>query len=156
MNNEWKESPMVTRMQFNSFLLTLSHLVRDYTQDQNLIVEQQELNPNDEMIYCSIVQYLKENVSRIVSVEEASTSLLISVRQLNRVLRRTHTTCFSMLRDEIKCSVARELLSSNLSMEKIGEEIGFSSVYSFNRFFKRVEGITPGKFREALRSSNCK
>ena len=129
---------------------------QDNIQEQQLPIEPKELNPNDEMIYSSIVQYLKTNVSRMVSIEEASEALLISVRQINRVLRRSHSTCFSKLRDEIKCLVARELLSGNLSMEKIGEEIGFSSVYSFNRFFKRVEGMTPGKFREALRCSNCK
>ena len=156
LNNGWKESPMITRMQFNSFLLTLFHMVQDNIQEQQLPIEQKELNPNDEMIYNSIIQYLRENVSHMVSVEEASTALLISVRQINRVLRRTHATCFSKLRDEIKCFAARELLSGNLSMEKIGEEIGFSSVYSFNRFFKRVEGMTPGKFREAMRCSNCK
>lgn len=156
LNNAWKESPMITRLQFNSFLLTLFHVVQDNIQEQQLPIEPKELNPNDEMIYSSIVQYLKTNVSRMASIEEASEALLISVRQINRVLRRSHSTCFSKLRDEIKCLVARELLSGNLSMEKIGEEIGFSSVYSFNRFFKRVEGMTPGKFREALRCSNCK
>lgn len=156
LNHAWKESPMVVRMQLNSFLLTLFHTVQKSLHDNPSFSDHEDLNPNDEMIYRSVVQYLRTHVSQMVGVDETAESLLISVRQINRVLKRSHATCFSKLRDEIKCQVARELLFGNLSLEKVGEELDFSCVYSFNRFFKRVEGMTPGKFREALRCSNCK
>ncbi len=60
------------------------------------------------------------------------------------------------MRDEVKCSIARDLLSTNMSMSEISEAIGMSNEYSFNRFFKRVEGMTPGRYRDAIRSSNYK
>jgi len=151
----WKESPQLMRLQLNAFLLTVSHDVQ-----QCLEIKEDEVllsgDINDEQIYRHVVQYLTEHVDQMVGIEKMAAILMISDRQINRILRRSHATSFRNLRDEIKCAVARELLAGNLSMEQIGERIGFQSEYSFNRFFKRVEGMPPGKFREALRCSNCK
>ena len=66
-------------------------------------------------------------------------------------------TYFSFL-EHVSKSVQQtgELLASNLSLSEISEMIGMGNEYTFNRFFKRVEGMPPARFRNALRSSNYK
>lgn len=41
------------------------------------------------------------------------------------------------------------ILMTNLSMSDIAEELGFDSLYSFSRYFKRAEGVSPLEFRTA-------
>lgn len=115
-----------------------------------------KLEANDKMVYDAVVTYLTEHINRHVPIEEPARAFLISPKQLNRRLVRYQGVPFSRLQDQIKCARARELLATNMSIPDISEAIGFSSEYSFNRFFKRVDGMTPGRFREALRSSNYK
>ena len=42
------------------------------------------------------------------------------------------------------------LIDTNLSLLQISESIGYISDITFIRIFKRYEGTTPGKFREAM------
>ena len=48
--------------------------------------------------------------------------------------------------EEAKCL----LKGSNISICDISNQIGFSNLQSFNRFFKKNEGITASEYRKAL------
>ena len=50
--------------------------------------------------------------------------------------------------DERKAAQARRLLlETDLPLQRISEMLGFSEHNNFNRFFKRMEGMSPGTFR---------
>lgn len=42
------------------------------------------------------------------------------------------------------------LLNDDLSIEEISEKLGFSSASYYSKTFKKIKGISPGKFREAF------
>ncbi|MNI90133.1 Arabinose operon regulatory protein [compost metagenome] len=45
---------------------------------------------------------------------------------------------------------AKELMADKrLTVGEVAESIGFNDVGTFIRIFKRIEGITPGKYKEA-------
>ncbi len=111
---------------------------------------------SDEILYQELTKYLRENLQQNISQKEIANTFSISLSQLNRRLFRYSGMSYQQIKDNIKISVARELLYTNMSMRQIGETLGFCDEYSFNRFFRRVEGITPGKFREAAQSVNYK
>lgn len=145
------------RALLNAFLLALLHLVPTAGE----VPEAEAAHPvrseiSDETLYQAVVQLLVTNIGRSVSLKEASDYLLISASQLNRRLIRYSKMNFSGLKDQVRASRARELLATNLSLGQISAAIGISNEYSFNRFFKRVEGMTPGQFREALQTNNYK
>ena len=49
-----------------------------------------------------------------------------------------------------RVNVAKELLASDgLTIEQIGIQVGFDSVHTFRRVFKKYEVLTPGQFRDA-------
>ncbi len=112
--------------------------------------------PSDEVLYRELVKFLRENLQQNISQKEIAKIFAISLSQMNRRLYRYSGTTYQQIKDSIKISVARELLYTNMSLRQIGETIGFCDEYSFNRFFRRVEGITPGKFRESAQSVNYK
>ena len=118
--------------------------------------KQNDLAPNDAEFFDMVCDYLKNHASSQVSLEEVAKVFMISKRHLNRRLMQFKGVSYGKVRDEVKCSIARDLLSTNMSMSEISEAIGMSNEYSFNRFFKRVEGMTPGRYRDAIRSSNYK
>lgn len=51
-----------------------------------------------------------------------------------------------------KVAAAKEfLLSTDMSVAAIAEELGYAQVYHFIRQFKKYAGLTPGAFRKAMR-----
>jgi AraC-like DNA-binding protein len=49
------------------------------------------------------------------------------------------------LRMEEACN---QLQESQISISQIAEEVGYNSIQSFRRAFKKVKGVSPSKFRE--------
>ena len=124
--------------------------------NEEINTEKTEIDTSDESVYLAVVKYLDLNMDRIVSIEELSNVLTISESQLKRRLFRYSGISYRTIREKIKIARARELLATNMSMAQISEAIGISNEYNFNRFFKRIEGMTPGKFREILQTNNYK
>lgn len=145
------------RFLLNTFMLSLMKelsLGEEGVKESN--AEKPEIDTSDESVYLSAVKYLESNIDKIVSIEELSNVLTISVSQLKRRLYRYSGISYRTIREKIKIARARELLGTNMSMAQISEAIGISNEYNFNRFFKRIEGMTPGKFREILQTNNYK
>lgn len=72
----------------------------------------------------------------------------ISNGHLDFVLKRKMEKTAKTLIDERIVKEAKRLLKeSSLSIEQIAKELRFSSIEIFSRFFKRVAGVSPSKFR---------
>lgn len=95
-----------------------------------------------------IEKYISDNPSRFFKVSELAEHLNVSPRQLNNVVHGAVGIGVKELIDLRKKEQARRLLlETELSLHEISESLGFSEHNNFNRFFKRMEGLTPGIFR---------
>ncbi|MNW07977.1 HTH-type transcriptional regulator YesS [compost metagenome] len=57
---------------------------------------------------------------------------------------------FIEFRNEIRIRIAKELmLSTNTNILQIAQEVGFDDLSFFNKLFKQMHGISPGKFRRS-------
>lgn len=66
--------------------------------------------------------------------------------------KKEYNTTFSRMKRELQLEVIRELLQeTNYSMEEIADITGFSDRYSMGKFFKKLEGSTPGEYRRGIR-----
>jgi AraC-like DNA-binding protein len=82
-------------------------------------------------------------------LEELARSLQTSTRTLRRCLHQMSTS-YSELLDESRRTRAEEWVKvTPMTFEVIAQELGFSSVRSFRRAFKRWTGFTPGAVRAA-------
>ncbi len=87
-----------------------------------------------------------------LTMEEIASELYISSRQLDRIVRKRYGKTLHKVIMEKRASVAeRMLLTTDMTVEKIGRAVGFSSGAGFYREFVRAYGVTPAVYKK-LRS----
>lgn len=84
-----------------------------------------------------------------ITIEEASKSLGISSRQLDRILHEYYSMSFTekLLDTRIK-NAMHMLKSSSLNIEDISQRLGFNSASYFCRAFKKVTGVAPSRWEK--------
>ena len=91
-----------------------------------------------------------------IGMPEISGRLGQHTRSLRRALEKEGTT-FAALRDEVRYTVARELLSlTPLSMSEIAGALGFSGSSTFSHAFRHWSGTTPTDWRRKYTSNYCR
>lgn len=89
--------------------------------------------------------YMKE-----LTMKEIASELYISSRQLDRIVRKRYGKTLHKVIMEKRVSVAeRMLLTTDMTVEKIGYAVGFSSGAGFYREFVRVYGSTPAEYKKS-------
>lgn len=92
-------------------------------------------------------RYSDKNASLI----ELSDELGYSSSYLSRFINQQFGTGFGDLLNKTRLDMAKKLLSTTMNqINEIADAAGYASINSFIRTFKRIEGITPGQYREIL------
>ncbi len=87
------------------------------------------------------------------SMSEAAAQLGLHPRSLRRTLASEGTT-FEAIKDEVRFTVARELLSlTHLPVAEVGMSVGYGAPSSFIHAFQRWSGISPTRWRQQYRDS---
>ena len=84
------------------------------------------------------------------SGDDAAQLLSIHRRTLNRRLQESGTS-FQEILDQVRFQVARELLTSEITLDDIAATLGYAAVTPFMRTFRRWSGTTPGRWRSEAR-----
>lgn len=88
----------------------------------------------------------------ITRKDMVATQLAMSERTLQRKLQQEHTS-YQKLLDEARLSLAQQYLTeTQLQVDDIAMQLGFSETRSFFRSFKRWTGKTPSVYRECAMS----
>lgn len=88
------------------------------------------------------------NVAAMPSLNEAATAFNMSARTFRRRLAEQGSG-YRELMEETRKGVAMELLeTAGLSVESVGERLGYAETASFIHAFHRWTGTTPGQFRK--------
>jgi AraC-like DNA-binding protein len=78
------------------------------------------------------------------TVPRMSEQMNVSVRQFQRMMKEHFQLTAEQMLARIRMEKAKELLiASDLTMARIAERIGYESVYSFSKAFKRYFEMTP-------------
>jgi AraC-like DNA-binding protein len=82
-----------------------------------------------------------------ISGDGVASALGMHRRTLNRRLKARGTT-FQCILDEVRFGLARELLSaSDLGLDDVAANLGYSGISPFSRTFQRWAGTAPGRWR---------
>lgn len=102
----------------------------------------------DDYRLTQIERFIEDNLSSNISPIDIASVIHLSDKQVCRIIRERKGLSTKELIMQIKLQKAKQLLKeTNLPIKQIAYELGFSSEYYFNQFFKREEGYPPGVFR---------
>lgn len=97
-------------------------------------------------------QWLHERLSRKLSIGALATELGVSPRSLNRRFHQATGISPQAWLQQLRVSQAKDLLRhSNLAVSEVAWQVGISDASHFGRLFRTQVGITPARYREAVR-----
>lgn len=110
-------------------------------------VKQKVIYKDDRLVKAK--RFIADNSFRNLSVSEVADFVYLSVKQLERLFAEyEHIKVYDYIA-KARCDVAKTLLvRDELTIAQVASQLEFSNVYNFTRFFKKVEGITPGAYKK--------
>jgi AraC-like DNA-binding protein len=102
----------------------------------------------------AVQDQINQNSGARLSAEEIARRLGYSRNHLSQLFHREAGMTLKSYIDRAVCRNAEKLIVySAMNISEIGDALGFDSVYSFSRFFKRINGESPTDYKQhSLRS----
>lgn len=99
------------------------------------------------------MEYIKNHYKENLTLDDLADVLYISPYYLSHLFREQLGYTFVDFLTRVRVEKAKKLLAeSNLSIIRIAEEVGYSDSSYFSKVFKKLENITPSKYRNQISS----
>lgn len=95
--------------------------------------------------------YISENYTTPLTLDDAALFMGVSKSYFAHLFRQYTNSTFIDFLTEVRVKRAQSLfLNPGVQIIDIAFDSGFSSLSSFNRSFKKITGLSPSRFREAM------
>ncbi len=108
--------------------------------------EDYKRNP-DELLYKTIINYMKDNVERNIHVDEIAHHCHVSPTKLKNVFGKYAGNTVINYFSDMKINIAKMFLDEGMSIGEVSERLGFSSQPYFSMKFKKKVGMSPSKYK---------
>jgi AraC-like DNA-binding protein len=96
----------------------------------------------------SVMLYINQNYRSDIDLAELADKMGVSYSQLRRRFQSETGENMLVYINKLRIAEAKELLcQKSIPIIQIALKLGYNNEQSFNRFFKKFEGITPGEYR---------
>ena len=95
------------------------------------------------------VSYLNQHYAKSDTVEELAKFSDMSVSSLEKNFIAAMGTTPVAYRNELRIKHAKMLLLGGFPISEVAERVGFSDLYYFSKTFKRLTGLSPGKYAKS-------
>lgn len=100
-----------------------------------------------------ITRWLRDHCHDESTLEDLAIALYLSVSRTSHLVRQLFGQSFRQLLQQARLEQARHLLlTTDQTTEAIANSVGMQSPYHFNRAFKQIYGMPPGRFRRSSRN----
>ncbi|MBP1964981.1 helix-turn-helix domain-containing protein [Paenibacillus aceris] len=124
------------------------HVTQDYIRQTNLRFHA-EKKSEPESVVKQILDYIQVNFDKEISLGGIADQLQLDPSYASRLFRQEISITFMDYVISLRLEKAKELLQmSEKTVKDIGASVGYANQRSFNRIFKKHEGMTPGEFRD--------
>lgn len=110
-------------------------------------------NPKQNMTkkMADVCLYISENYTMPLTLDDAAQFMGVSKSYFAHLFRQYTNSTFVDFLTEVRVKRAQSLfLNPGVQIIDIAFDSGFTSLSSFNRSFKKITGLSPSKFREAM------
>ena len=95
------------------------------------------------------VDYIKRNYMKKITLEEVSSYVFLSSSYFSKIFKEEIGSNFNTYLNRIRIEKSMSLLlNTNEGILQICEAVGFDDQSYFSKVFKKIAGVTPGKYRE--------
>ena len=114
----------------------------------NHILTENLLNQNYDDKLTRAIAYIRENLSKDLSVQDISKEVNVSKSVLYKQFHRYYGCTVSEYINQLRVEKSTALLThTNFSIEDISQQCGFLSAAYYSKVFKRLKNTTPLKYR---------
>jgi AraC-like DNA-binding protein len=114
-----------------------------------------ELSSDNQLIdtrVLKVLELVEEHYTMHYPTSFYAEKIALSVKRMNElVVKSTESTLNQHIHNRLLLEAKRLIGYSELNIQQIAEELGFSEVNYFNRFFKNNSGLTPLEFRKQVK-----
>lgn len=130
-------------------IIELKKHITDILQNVCNYINENEKNNSNELSH-KIIEYVMENYHNTnLNVAMIAEVLEMNPNYISRVFKNQTGEALSHYINKVRIDKSKELLKEdNLNISYIANKVGFYNSNTFIRAFKRLTGITPGKYRE--------
>lgn len=98
-------------------------------------------------------EILEQHIRELHTVDEYCNLLQVSRHKLNKIVRAHFgSTSRELIQYRLLQEIKMELRYSDRNISEIADQLHFSEANNLTRFFNRLEGISPRKYRETYQS----
>ncbi|WP_151737274.1 AraC family transcriptional regulator [Paenibacillus tengchongensis] len=95
-----------------------------------------------------IIHYLKEHYREEIVFEDMAKEIGISYSYMRKIVYEMTGKSMIDYLNQVRIEKAKQLLvDSGLTIKQIAAEVGYYNVQSFNRFFRKYEGMPPSSYK---------
>jgi len=96
------------------------------------------------------VDYIRKHYTRKVTLEETAALVYLSPAYFSRVFKDEMKVNFNTYVNQVRVEAAKKLLlNDSVPLIDIASQAGFDGQSYFSKVFKKMTGVTPGKYRES-------
>jgi AraC-like DNA-binding protein len=111
-------------------------------------LRQKKINVGEIELARRIETILTESVLTNITIQDIAKNFFISRSHCNQVFKKVYGLSPRQYISMLKLTKAKELiLRSDLSMETVSDQLGFSCISSFSRQFRRWTAFSPMQFK---------
>ncbi len=138
-------------------MMILTEVARELTRTNKVSYTVREKIPIDVVRMQHVQHILDARGTMPISVDALARMLFLSTRQLQRIVHRQSGMTLHEWMMRARYVKAKELLKEpDLSIAEVAHKLGFASQQSFCRFFRKMEGEPPARYRKSAVSSRTK
>jgi transcriptional regulator GlxA family with amidase domain len=102
------------------------------------------------LLYQEAVAVMRQRYGEDIQVDDVARQIATSRRQLQRVFEEIGGTTFREQLTRVRMARAAEMLASPIPIRDIAHRVGYRQPAQFAKAFRRVHGVTPSAYRDAL------
>ncbi|MCR5526384.1 MAG: response regulator [Lachnospiraceae bacterium] len=98
-----------------------------------------------------VIKRIRENFTKEINLTDLAEEFGMSAATLSTQLKEKLSMTFSSYVTSLRIQKAKELLKNQaVSIQEVAEMAGYTDYFYFTKVFKKVEGISPSKYRKEL------
>ena len=113
-------------------------------------ISKEDRNRGDASLTRDIIQYIQSNYNKELSYDLLADRFHMNPVYINRVFKKNTGVSLHVFLVNYRITTAMEIMrSGSMSVKEIAAMVGFSDLPHFTKTFKRITGITPGRYRDS-------